>query len=158
VTELVVRPWREDDAPALAAAVALSYEHLRPWAPWAVDVVDADRQRAWIREISASPGDRTYGAWLDDRLAGGCGLHARIGRGGLEIGYWTHVDFTRRGIATEMARRMCAIAFADPAIDHVEIHHDPANVGSARIPARLGFAPAGVDGEGHRVWRLARPA
>ena len=73
----------------------------------------------------------------------------------------------RRGLATEVARRLCERAFADPAIDRVEIHHDRANVASGGVPAKLGFehvgdarrAPQAPGEEGvERVWRLSRAA
>jgi len=151
---LELRLLTEDDLPELVAAVNASLDHLRPWMPWAGEPATEATQGAWLRDMLASPGDQVYGAFEDARLVGCCGLHARIAPGGLEIGYWTRAGWTRRGIATAMARRLAEIAFAQPGIDHVEIHHDPANVASGRIPERLGYARAGDDGAGHRVWRL----
>jgi RimJ/RimL family protein N-acetyltransferase len=157
---LVVRPWAEDDAPALSRAVAESLEHLRPWMPWAADEPRDDAwRRAWIRDAAAAGStERIFGAWVGDDVVGACGLHARVGPGTLEIGYWTHAAFTRRGIATEMARRLTAIAFEDPSIGRVEIHHEPDNVASARVPEKLGFTRVGTDEQGHVVWRLQRAA
>ena len=157
--------WTEDDAEALGRAVSESLEHLRPWMWWAaLEPLDLERRRAWIRESIAGP-DGVYGLWLGDRVVGGCGLHARIGDGGLEIGYWVHAAYTRRGIATEAVRRLCAEAFATPGIECVEIHNDRANVASGRVAAAAGFelvaehprepdAPAqeGVE----LIWRLER--
>ena len=96
--ELILRPWTEADAPALTQAIAESVEHLRPWMPWAAaEPIDLERRRAWIRETAAGP-DRVYGLWLDGRIVGGGGLHRRIRHAGLEIGYWVHAAFLRRGI------------------------------------------------------------
>jgi ribosomal-protein-serine acetyltransferase len=154
---LTLRRPREEDAPRVAQAIAESYEHLRPWSPWARPDGDPAGQVAWIREMAASPTDRVFTAWLDGRPIGACGLHARIAPAGREIGYWVHVAHTRRGIATEMARRMVALAFGDPAVDHVEIHHHPDNVASAGVPAKLGFTrQPEPDDRGHVVWRLLR--
>ncbi len=169
--DLTLRPWRDEDAPAMGRAVAESLEHLRPWMPWiAHEPLSDDARRAlihgWRRDAKAG-GDRVFGMWLGDRVAGGCGLHHRIGPGGLEIGYWVHVAMTRRGIASEAVRQLCAMAFADPAVDRVEIHHDRANMASGRVPARLGFthvrdraqAPEAPGCEGvERIWRLERDA
>ena len=83
------------------------------------------------------------GVFVDGVVAGGCGLHRRIGPGGLEIGYWTARRFLRQGIATTAAGLLADAAFADPAIMRVEIHHDQANQASAGVPRKLG-------------WRLAR--
>jgi RimJ/RimL family protein N-acetyltransferase len=140
--ELVVRRWTEDDAPALSRAIAESLEHLRPWMHWiALEPLSLDGRRAWLRE--RSEGDENYGLWLGDRVVGGCGLHRRLGPDALEIGYWVHPAFTRRGLATAAVRRLCEIAFARPGIDHVEIHHDRANAASGRVAAAAGFARAG---------------
>jgi len=37
---------------------------------------------------------------VDGEIAGSIGLHGRIGPGALEIGYWVHRAWTRRGLAT----------------------------------------------------------
>ena len=79
------------------------------------------------------------GVFVDGAVAGGCGLHRRIGSGGLEIGYWTARRFLRQGIATTAAGLLTDAAFSDPAITRVEIHHDQANHASAGVPRRLGF-------------------
>ncbi|CAA9471869.1 MAG: hypothetical protein AVDCRST_MAG30-169 [uncultured Solirubrobacteraceae bacterium] len=94
--------------------------------------------------------------WEGDRVVGGCGLHPRIGPGGLEIGFWVHPERTRRGYATEAARRLVATAFAQPGIERVEIHHHPANEASGRVAAALGFTLAAEDAT-ERIWRLTRP-
>ena len=167
--DLRLRHWREEDAPALGRAVEESLEHLRAWMPWAAEEPRSLEEhveliRTWERDRLAGAGE-VFGVWLGDRVAGSCGLHARIDEGGLEIGYWIHVALLRRGLATEVARRLCDRAFADPAIDRVEIHHDRANVASGGVPAKLGFVhvsdttrtPETPAAEGvERIWRLTR--
>jgi RimJ/RimL family protein N-acetyltransferase len=157
--DLELRPFREQDAAALNRAVQESREHLRPWLPWASEppMTDATR-RAWIadrRREAQAGGDETLGLWLGERCVGSIGLHDRIGPGALEIGYWVHVDFTRRGIATEAVRRVCERAFARPSIHHVEIHHDPANEASGSVAAAAGFRLASESAT-ERIWRLDR--
>jgi ribosomal-protein-serine acetyltransferase len=137
--EIDLRAWTEDDAPALNEAVTESLEHLRPWMPWvAGEPIGLDARRAWIREGHENA-DRVFGIWVDGEVAGGCGFHDRIGPGALEIGYWVHAGFVRRGIATAVVRRLCEMAFEDPAIERLEIHHDRANVASGRVAAAAGF-------------------
>lgn len=168
---LDVRPWRPGDGPALSRAISESLEHLRPWMVWIEDepLDDAARER-WIAGTVAAReagGDALFGIWEGDEVVGGCGLHRRTGPGGLEIGYWIHAGRLRRGYATEAVRRLCAIAFADPAVDRVEIRHDVANEASGRVPAAVGFTvvaerpsarpePAGTGID--RIWRLGRAA
>jgi RimJ/RimL family protein N-acetyltransferase len=100
-------------------------------------------------------------------IAGSCGLMARIGPGGMEIGYWVHRDYVRRGLATASTAALTSAAFALPDIDRVEIVHDELNGPSEAVPRKLGFTRAGqrtLDfvpeaGTGLGiVWRLDRPA
>lgn len=141
--KFVLRRWRHDDAEMLEEAVMDSIEHLRPWMPWAADEPLSVMQRRtlideWERDWLGG-GDVVMGVFVNGSVAGGCGLHHRIGPGGLEIGYWTHSSFLRTGIATSAARLLTDAAFAQADITHVEIHHDQANVASAGIPRKLGF-------------------
>ena len=162
--DLDLRLLAEDDAPAVQAAVVESLDHLRPWMPWAQQEGTEDGRRAWIRQVSADE-DRHYGIWLAGRIVGGCGLHRRAGPEVLEIGYWVHPAFTRRGIATAAVRQLCAEAFRTHGIECVEIHHDRANVASGRVAAAAGFVHVGErprrpDAPGQEgvelIWRLDR--
>jgi RimJ/RimL family protein N-acetyltransferase len=140
---LVLRRWRRADLEIMAEAVKQSVEHLRPWMPWvAQEPLSVAERRELIDEFERSwldGGDVVLGVFVDGRVAGGCGLHHRVGPGGLEVGYWTHPSFLRRGIATSAARLLVDAAFMRADITHVEIHHDKANVASAGIPRKLGF-------------------
>jgi ribosomal-protein-serine acetyltransferase len=166
-----LRHWRVEDADAQGRAIEESLDHLRPWMAWADEwPKPPEARRALIREWEAgrrAGGDELLAVWLGDEIVGSCGLHRRIGPGGAEIGYWIHAAHLRRGLATEVARQLCERAFADAAIDRVEIHHDRANVASGGVPAKLGFelvsetprAPQAPAEEGvERVWRLSREA
>jgi RimJ/RimL family protein N-acetyltransferase len=142
---VVLRRGQPDDATAIAHAVATSLEHLAPWMPWAgPEAADADVQRRRLLESEAAwASGREYEYLIltkpDGLLAGGCGLHRRIGPGRIEIGYWVHVAFASRGFATAAARALTAAALALPGIEAVEIHCDAANMASKAIPARLGY-------------------
>jgi ribosomal-protein-serine acetyltransferase len=140
---LVLRRWRVRDAERLARAVAESTEHLRPWMAWMADEPLTLEQR---REMLAAGerewrggGDVLLGVFLDDDVAGSCGLHHRIAPDGLEIGYWIHPRYTRRGLATRAAGLLAQAALALPSVTHVEIHHDRANLASSGVPRKLGF-------------------
>jgi ribosomal-protein-serine acetyltransferase len=140
---LLLRRWVPDDAEALGRAVAESAEHLRPWMAWVhEEPLPIERRRARIAEWEhdwAQGGDVLLGVFVDGQVAGGCGLHRRIGPRGLEIGYWIHPAFLRRGLATRIARMLTDAAFGLPEITRVEIHHDKANQPSAGVPRKLGF-------------------
>ena len=166
-----LRHWQVEDAGAQARAIEESLAHLRPWMPWAADEpkplgARVQMIREWEAERRAGTGEY-LAVWLDGDVAGSCGLHRRIGPSGVEIGYWVHPAYTRRGVATEVARQLCERAFSDPEVERVEIHHDRANVASGGVPPKLGFervgdtprAPQAPGEEGvERVWRLTRAA
>jgi RimJ/RimL family protein N-acetyltransferase len=139
--EVTLRRWRESDATALHQVVQESLEHLRPWMAWVADgysMTDATNFLAatedeWARGIGFN-----YAIFASGRLAGAASLMARIGPGGLEIGYWLHPAHVGRGVATMTASLLVTEAFRAGA-DRVEIVTDVANFRSAAIPKRLGF-------------------
>jgi GrpB-like predicted nucleotidyltransferase (UPF0157 family)/RimJ/RimL family protein N-acetyltransferase len=166
---LTLRRWSVADAAALADAVTESVEHLRPWMRWmAQEPVSIAERRAMLAERErewSEGGDVMLGVFLDGGVVGGCGLHRRLGPNALELGYWIHRAFVRRGLGTEVARLLTASAFTLPAIERVEIHHDKANEASAGIPRRLGFSFVGEAPDDHGapaevgiecIWRMRR--
>ncbi len=165
---LALARWRGSDVTELQAAVDANRAHLAPWLAWASDE-SAGAVEAFLRESAAGwrRGERfEYGIWSEQerRLLGSAGLMARLGPGGLEIGYWVGAEHTRRRVATRAAAMLTGAAFALPGVDRVEIHHDEANGASGGIPRALGFglvgtfprAPAGAPAEtGREVrWRM----
>jgi len=164
---VTLRRYRDDDLDDLVRAVTESEDHLRPWLPWvAGHSIQAEAEfiaqsaRDWESGTAYNYAIRTGGAFV-----GGIGLMARIGPGGLEIGYWVHQAYTRRGLATAAAAALVEQAFRLPGVDRVEIVHDELNVASGGVPRKLGFteverrplempAPQG-SGVGV-VWRLTR--
>jgi RimJ/RimL family protein N-acetyltransferase len=142
---LVIRCWSPEDAALAKKAEDESRDHLRPFMLWADrspesigEMIDKLRQfRAWFD----SGEDFMFGAFskVDGHCMGGAGLHPRVGKGGLEIGYWTHVDHVRQGFATEMAGALTRAAFEIGRIRFVEIKTATRNVASSAVPPKLGF-------------------
>ena len=135
-----------DDAEAIAQAVGESLDQLRPWMPWAdAQSADATFQRVRLRD---HPQQRRRGAeWqyglfrtADDALLGSIGFMTRRGPGTLEIGYWLRVDAGHRGYATTAAQALTETGLQMEGIDRTIIVCDEANVRSAAIPKRLGYA------------------
>jgi ribosomal-protein-serine acetyltransferase len=164
---VTLRRYRADDADAVFAAVTESLDHLRPWMPWAAGYTlqsAAEYLDGSIRSWEDGT-EYNYAILVGDVLAGSIGLMARIGPGGLEIGYWVHRAHTRRGLATAAAAALVDQAFRLPGVDRVEIIHDELNVPSGKIPRKLGFTeierrpldPPAEAGTGFGVvWRLLK--
>jgi RimJ/RimL family protein N-acetyltransferase len=164
---VILRRCRVDDLDALLEAVASSVDHLTPWMPWAKGY-SREAQGEFLAKAEQNWADGTaynYAITTGGVLAGSISLMARIGPGGLEIGYWVHRAYTRRGFATTAAAALVEQAFQLPGIERVEIVHDELNVASGGIPRKLGFTqtgrrpldppPAAGTGTGV-VWQLVR--
>ena len=151
---LVLRRWRSADARALTLAVAESFEHLRPWMPWAT-APRLEEERAvlvkWEEEWDAG-GELQYGLFLGPLAVGSIGLIPRIAPGGLEIGYWVHAGHTRHGYATSATAALTSMAFTLPGLEVVELGFTL--VGEHPRPSRLPTSPA--ESGTYRIWRMTR--
>lgn len=163
----VVRTRRERAASSVAAINA-SLEHLQPWMAWAAEPATEEAMATFFATAEEQWDQRRdFGYSIvdgQDSVIGGCGLHARIGSNGLEIGYWVHVDWAGRGVATEAARALTAAAFRIEGIERVRIQCEDTNVRSARVPEKLGYTFDGIkipddgpcSGRPTQVWWMQR--
>jgi len=168
---LVLQRASTERTAAVVTSVNTSLDHLSPWMEWAAEpateasigtfLAAAEELFEQRRDFGYSIVDSATGA-----VVGGCGLHGRLGRAGLEIGYWVHGDHIGHGVATEAARALTSAAFAIEGIERVEIHCHEDNVRSARVPERLGFTYEGLvvgeegalAGRPTQVWVVGRAA
>ncbi|MFG3258602.1 GNAT family N-acetyltransferase [Streptomyces sp. NPDC048172] len=155
---LVLRPWRDEDAPAVASAHR-GDPALRRWAthrmeddPAALDWIHAQRD-AWTEETRhafavAEPGP-------EGALLGGVVLK-RPG----EVGYWTAPEARGRSVAPRALAALTAWAFtalAPHAPDRLELLHQADNTASCRVAEKCGYplthhlppAPPAYPEEGH---------
>jgi RimJ/RimL family protein N-acetyltransferase len=168
---------RPGDEGWIAVAVEQSFDHLHPWMEWATpELTSVDAQSARMTRVAGDwERGEEYGYLVrhgrDPRVVGSASLirrpAARFGMAAWEIGYWTHVDWCRRGLATRAARALVDVAFGFADAEAVVIRCDQANLPSAAIPRALGFtldaivdapmiAPAHTGRD--MVWLLRRDA
>jgi RimJ/RimL family protein N-acetyltransferase len=142
---LVIRCYEPRDAPLTKDAIDSSLEHLRPWMPWAADEPQTLEEKTDLLKGFRSAFDAgenfTYGIFSADESEqlGATGLHPRVGRGGLEIGYFVRATATRQGIATESSGALTRVGFEVCGADRIEIRIEPRNEASFGIPRKLGF-------------------
>lgn len=150
---MLMRPWRAEDAHALAPILAASVEHLGPWIPSRVSTPAplpdlAERLSGFADDFAAGRGFRYALFALDEsRLLGEADLFPRSASSRVELtaadrvelGYWLDVAVTGRGFAIEAVRALMEVAAALPGISHAEIRCDERNARSVAIPQRLGF-------------------
>jgi RimJ/RimL family protein N-acetyltransferase len=161
---LVLRSWSPEDSEVVKRAEDESRDHLWGFMPWAAaGPQPLEEVIAKLRRFRANFDGNTdfmYGAFdrATNVVVGGCGLHERVGAGGVEIGYWTHVAWTKRGIATEMAAALTRVAFEVGAVRFVEIRCAKTNTTSARVPPKLGFSHEATLRERIELPRPGRPS
>jgi RimJ/RimL family protein N-acetyltransferase len=154
----------------LVDAVNDSLDHLSPWMPWAQERATAESIGAFLEGATSDWDTGIEFQYILRRRAssliiGCCGLHARLGIGALEIGYWVRIGHLKRGVATAAAGAVTAAALELPEVERVEIRCDAANVRSAMVPPKLGYRLDRVElrtpttpGETdrHMIWALDR--
>ena len=147
---VVARCWEPRDAPALKEAVDSSIDHLRPWMPWAADEPQTLEEKVQLLRRFRGQFDLgqnfVYGLFARDEseVVGGSGFHPRVGENAFEIGYWIRAGRTGQGLATEAVATLTRVAFELCGVERLEIHVEPANEASCRIPRKLGYAEEGT--------------
>ena len=142
---LVLRCYHPEDAPLLKEAIDKSIDHLRPWMPWSLNEPTVIEEKIeLLRGFRANfdlSKDFFYGIFdkEETHLIGSTGLHTRIGKCVYEIGYWIAKDFIGNGYATEASSALVKAGFEVEEIDRIEIHVNPANTASIKVPKKLGF-------------------
>lgn len=136
----------EADAPAIAAACGDA--EIARWVPVPVPYTPADA-RAFVEGVGdgwAAGTDLTFA--IEDRaggaLAGMIGLHPGGAPGRAAVGYWLAPDARGRGLATRAVRLLAAWAFADPALERLELLTLVGNEASGRVALRAGFRREGI--------------
>ena len=143
--QVVVRPYRLEDAEPLFAAVEESRQHIWPWLPWGDQHQSVEDSRDFILRSQAhwlTREDMTVGIFAanDGRYLGGSGLHPRgWDVPAFEIGYWARASAEGHGYIAETVRLLTDFAFASLGAQRVMIRCDARNARSAAVPERLGF-------------------
>ena len=104
----------------------------------------------YSRYLREHPDALGYGAWLlvereSGMVVGSAGFRGLPKEEGeIEIGYGIHPDYRGRGYAPEAVRALLAWGLAQPGVERVTAHCDPANLPSLRVVAKVGMS---ADGE-----------
>lgn len=143
--DLLLRPWRESDADAVAAACR--DPEIARWVPVpvpyrledALDFIRSNRM-AWREGIGAAF------AVVDaasDRLLGAITLHRAREREAF-VGYWVAPEARGRGVATRALRLVARWAFATLPLVRLSLYRDVGNEASGRTAEKAGFVREGV--------------
>ncbi len=142
---LVIRCYKPADAPLLKLAIDASLAELIQWMPWAKNEPETVEQKTQrlrhFRAMFDLDQDYNYGIFnkTETELIGSTGLHTRVGADAREIGYWINSKHTGKGYAQEAAAALTKTGFEIDGLERIEIHCDPKNYKSSKIPAALGY-------------------
>jgi RimJ/RimL family protein N-acetyltransferase len=140
---LRIRPLRESDAEAIIAI--WSHPLVEPW----IGEHTPEAVRVELAFHIAHQAEHGWSLWgleeLDGgRLVGDCGLQPLALAGPeVELGYDLHPDVWGRGLATEAAGAVVALARGPLAISRVVAAVKPSHAASRRVLEKIGMTPAG---------------
>ncbi|NUR61905.1 MAG: GNAT family N-acetyltransferase [Catenulispora sp.] len=155
---LVLRPWREEDIPAVYKIC--QDPDIQRWTPVPVPYELKDAE--WfVREFAprgfATGDEATFAAVVKEsgQIAGVVGLGgiARLteGRGvrTAEIGYWANPETRGRGYLTEAVREVVRWGFEELGLGRVTWQAFDGNVASRRVVEKAGFTIVGLQRGSH---------
>jgi RimJ/RimL family protein N-acetyltransferase len=150
--DFVLRCYDAGDGPLLRAANVESYEHLRPWMPWAVPHQTEDDAEISVRRFRAkylTNEDFVLGAFSRDgqRLLGSTGFHLRegpvVGRCA-EIGMFVRASAARQGVGTRILAAMLSWGFSEWPWLRLSWRCDDRNKASIRVAEKCGLRLEGL--------------
>ena len=138
---LVLRPWREDDAPAVYEAC--QDPEILHWAPVIPRPYTEEDALAFVTG-KLDLGPHQYAIEEDGRPVGSICVRVNEQTRTGHIGYWCAREARGRGLMTRALRLLCGYAFEDLALERLELFTDPDNLASQRVAGKVGFRREGV--------------
>jgi [ribosomal protein S5]-alanine N-acetyltransferase len=140
LAQCVLRPWRREDAPALArhANNRNIWLRLRDRVPHPYSLADAE---AYLQSATNNERELRACIEIEGEAAGSIGIHPGedVHRRTAELGYWIAEPYWGRGIATEAVRAFVDYGFATLPLDRIYASAYANNPASARVLEKAGF-------------------
>jgi len=149
--QLIVRFYREDDAPQLFEAVRESIAEVSPWLGWCHENYAIEESRDFVRSRGEkAQTDEWYSFGVFDRnggerFLGGVGLNFinRVHQFG-NLGYWVRTTASGKGIASQASRLVARFGFEELGLHRIEIVAAVSNIASQRVAEKIGAVREGV--------------
>jgi RimJ/RimL family protein N-acetyltransferase len=138
---LVLRPWTEDDVPALVDAC--NEEQIRHWLPAIPVPYTTEHALAYVRG-ETNPDERAFAMTLENVVAGSIGLRVNAHGYRGSTGYWVAATARGRGVCTRAVRLLARYALGELGLQRMELITDPDNIASQRVAEKVGFQREGV--------------
>lgn len=152
VEGFVLRSYQPGDGALLTDAVDESYEHLRPWMPWAQPHQPVEESEKLVRQFRARyllAEDFVIGIFSPDekRLLGGTGFHLREGPLSgkcAEIGMFIRDSEAHKGLGSGALASMLGWGFTEWPWLRLSWRCDQSNLSSIRVAEKCGLRHEGV--------------
>src|SRR5438105_6762853 len=147
---ILIRPYRQEDADALYAAVRESIAEVSPWLAWCHEDYSIEESREFVntRGKTAADGEwYSFGVFEKDRgkFLGGVGLNF-INRVHLmaNLGYWVRTSSVGRGVATSATRLAARFGLEELGLHRIEIVAAVNNIASQRVAEKAAAVREGL--------------
>lgn len=153
---------------ARIALIARNSVGLSRWMPWMrSEPLDEGATRRLFMQWEASRREGREAVYAieisESGPLGSLGVHRRLNDNGVELGFWIDRRRSGQGIATDSVTSALRNIFLAGIADYAEIHVDPANTASQRVPEKCGLSLRGSQYEPIRatahtgtqqIWRI----
>jgi RimJ/RimL family protein N-acetyltransferase len=145
--DLVLRPWTEDDVPALVDAC--NDPEIARWIPLIPSPYTEEDALAFVRGESRSVPEYTvpehsFAVTVEESLAGAIGMSVNSMSYRGRIGYWVASHARGHGVCTGALRLLSRWALEELCLQRLELITDPDNIASQRCAEKVGFRREGV--------------
>jgi RimJ/RimL family protein N-acetyltransferase len=147
--DVLIRPYRIDDPPALYDAAVESVQEIYPFMPWCHPNLSVNELWKWVNDqISAFTAASQFEFVIESetgRLLGACGVN-RIDRENrrANIGYWVRSSATRQGVASKAVKKLVDWAYQNTDLIRLEIVVSCQNYASLRAAEKSGAVREGL--------------
>lgn len=145
---LILRPYKEEDAPALFNVINTNRQNLRPWLPWVDTTISEQSSLSFIQQSQSEAHEQkgiALGIFLQEEIIGGIGMHKWNQQlKSAEIGYWLSLQHQGKGMLHQCATAFIAYLFGQLQLNKIEVRFHPANKKSAAVAQRLHFSIEGI--------------
>jgi ribosomal-protein-serine acetyltransferase len=147
--QILIRPYRFDDAGALHEASMESVRDVQPFMPWCRPDLKIEDARRWIETQVAW---REAGSAFEFAIVssggtflGGCGVNqVDVQNRRANLGYWVRSSATRKGVASAAIRQLVQWAFTNTDLVRLELIISTHNTASLRAAETSGAVREGI--------------
>ncbi|HEX9985868.1 MAG TPA: GNAT family N-acetyltransferase [Thermoanaerobaculia bacterium] len=152
-TRLTLRPFEQDDAPAVTRLagdreIALNTATI----PHPYPEGEAERWISRHQEGFDAGSEVTFAVFYGDELVGAVGLAINRDDDNAEIGYWIGVPYWGRGYASEASEAVLHYGFEELALNKIYARFFTRNPASGRVMQKLGMELEGRFRRHHKKW------